>query len=300
MSELRSISRISNRRSLTALVLCILIIIVVFIGVVIKLTAPITATDPDEGMRAFRYFTVLSNIVMGFCAAMCIPFAIDGRRYGNYHLPRWAVYTLYTGVTGVAVTFVTAVCFLGPVGGYDWIMFRRANLYLHTISPILSLILFLFVNDDHTIRFPWSLVSILPMHVYGKVYYVEVFSIGAAAGGWRDHYRFGEYLEPYQAALAFLALGLIVSNVIRVIHNLRHKARKKLFERYYTESELFACEDVLEAVRVLASIDRESDRDGELIVPRRAIRVLKQRYDSSLSIRDLCKAYCDCYLEKEQ
>ena len=97
MNEEKNLRQISNRRSTIALILCVLIIMIVFTGVVIKLTAPITVEDPDEGMRSFRYFTVLSNIAMGFCAALCIPFAIDGRRYGNYHLPRWAVYTLYTG-----------------------------------------------------------------------------------------------------------------------------------------------------------------------------------------------------------
>ncbi|MBQ6491199.1 MAG: hypothetical protein IJI88_02880 [Atopobiaceae bacterium] len=53
-----------RRRCVNALVTCILVVVCVFVGVVTKLTAPSTMDDLDEGLRSFRYYTVLSSMLV--------------------------------------------------------------------------------------------------------------------------------------------------------------------------------------------------------------------------------------------
>ena len=57
------------------------------------------------------------------------------------------------------------------------------------LVPLLSILLFLFVNSDHKIRFGSTFIAVIPVTAYALVYLVMVFVIGEDAGGWRDHYQ---------------------------------------------------------------------------------------------------------------
>lgn len=291
MKKEKDIIVINRLRCINALILCTIVIVSVFIGVVSKLVAQPTAISPDEGLRTFRYFTVLSSIQMASMATLCIPFEIDGLRNHNFHLPRWIVTALYCGVCCVGLTFIVSACILAPVGGVETVLFKRSNLCMHLICPLASMLLFIFVNDDHYIPIRHSFIVLVPVMAYMIIYWLEVFFIGEANGGWRDHYYTNTYFPYVVAFIAIPLIALIMANVLRVLHNKRHQKRKKETELYYLTSPNFAGDNIEEAIAKLAARERKINCDADIVIPLRLIRILEKRYNSGLSIEELCKQY---------
>ena len=104
--------RINRNRCILAIVVCSILCFLVFLAVTDQLLRDPDVLIKEVGWKAYHMFTVLSNILMAVAAAMCIPFAVDGMRYRNYHLPRWYVNLMYMGTTGVAITFLIALTVL--------------------------------------------------------------------------------------------------------------------------------------------------------------------------------------------
>lgn len=299
MDRKKDVIALNRMRCINALLLCTIVIVGVFVGVVIKLVAESTVLDPDEGIRSFRYFTVLSNMLMAFTAALCIPFEIDGLRNHNYHLPRWVVESLYCGVCCVTVTFTFAVCLIAPIQGAETALLNKANLYLHLICPLAAILLFIFVNDDHRIPFKHSFIIFIPLLAYMFIYWLKVFVIGESNGGWRDHYYTNVYFPYWIAMVAVPLIGFALANVIRVLHNKRHKMKKAETENYYVTGSDFECGSIEAAIAKLAGREKTIDRGGEVIVPRRLILMLKKRYRSDLPIEELCKEYLSAYFKND-
>ena len=228
--------KVNKARCIWAVVMCSLMCILVFAAVIDQVLSTPDAIVSEVGLKSFRMFTILANMLMGITSAMCIPFAVDGIRYENYHLPRWVVNLMYLGTNGVALTFLIAVTILSPATSYYRMMLYSNNILFHTICPIMAIILFLFINTDHTISLKASILSVLPVVIYGLVYLVMVFVIGEERGGWRDHYQIGDIIAKVPLPLVFICLCLIcfgISTLLRIVHNKIHKKRKADTEKYY-------------------------------------------------------------------
>lgn len=289
----------SNRiRCILAIVVCSIICILVFVGVMEQVVGEPNENISEVGWKSYRMFTILSNMIMAVAAAMCIPFAVDGMRYRNYHLPRWYVDLMYVGTTSVAVTFLTALLVLSPVRGFDRIMLYYNNLLLHLLCPVLSILLFLFINSDHRISFKDSLIATLPVAVYGILYLILVFIVGEKDGGWRDHYqmyRALEYIPIPVMLIASILIGFAVATILRLVHNAIHKRMKENTEKYYQQAEAFSFPDIETAIKALADIDRAHDKGGELTVPRRIMIMMEKKYNSGLSVEEMCRKYIEEY-----
>ena len=291
--------RINQIRCILAIAGCCVVCVCVFLGVVKLMLSDPDALVSEVGAKAFRMFTVLSNMLMAAAASMCIPFAVEGLRHQNYHLPRWVVNFLFTATTSVALTFFFTVTALSIFAGYKRMMVDREGIYLHTIAPVCSIVLFLFINSDHKVLFRTTFCAILPMFLYSVVYAVLAFAIGEDAGGWRDHYQFNRYLPWYLVAPFMYLLTFGVATLLRIIHNLIHRKRKTALERYYQESEEYAYPTIEEAVKALAEHDRKHDKGGEITVPRRIVNMMERKYKSGLSIQELLNIYLETYLKTE-
>ena len=264
--------------------------------------------DPDVlikevGWKAYHMFTVLSNILMAVAAAMCIPFAVDGMRYRNYHLPRWYVNLMYMGTTGVAITFLIALTVLAPAAGFYRVMLFSNNILFHLTCPILSILLFFFINSDHRIKWQSTFIAIIPVVLYALTYVLMVFVIGEEAGGWRDHYqiyRIAEYLPLPVILLILCLISFGIATVLRLVHNAIHKKRKADMERYYQQAEAFSYPDLETAIGALADLDRPYDMGGELTVPRRIMNIMERKYQSGLSTKEMCIRYIEDYFKDEE
>lgn len=294
--------RINRIRCIMALIVCIMLSFLVFLAVSDQLLLEPDALVEEVGWKSYHMFTILANMLMGIAAAMCIPFAVEGIRYHNYHLPRWYANLMYMGTFCVALTFLIAVTVLSPAAGFYRMMIYSNNILFHTICPLLAIVLFLFINSDHRIGFRSSVMSILPVILYAAVYIVMVFVIGEENGGWRDHYQVGrimEYIPLPVIVLILIAICLILSNILRVVHNLIHERRKDSIEEYYQKADAFAQPDIQSAISVLARIGRTRDLGGELIVPRRIMSMMDKKYQSGLSAEEMCVLYIKEYYGAE-
>lgn len=274
-----------------------LIVVCVFISIVINLLANPTEVVQEVGIKTFRMFTVLSNIFVGITAAMSIPFAVDGIRQRNYHLPRWIVNITFASVTCVTLTFLVALVILSPQAGFVLMMATRSNLFLHTIVPVAAMVSFLFVNTYHTVKFRATVYALLPVFVYAVLYIVLAFFVGEENGGWRDHYRFEELMPWYYVFFLVIALTFGIATLLRTVHNRMHQRDKAAGVSFYHNAPEYDLPTIEEAIAAIARENKKHDTDGELIIPRRIIMVLEKKYESKKPLSCLCRVYLDEYMK---
>lgn len=284
-------------KSWVSLCLSILIIIAVFIAVVENLLAKPTELVQEVGVKTFRMYTVLSNMLVSITAALSIPFAVDGIRNRNYHLPRWIVNLTFVAVSVIFLTFSVSLCILSPYAGFYVIMLEKGNIFLHTLVPLTSIILFMFINNYHNVKFKMCFVALIPVFTYAVVYLISVIVIGENNGGWRDHYHFQEFLPWPVVALLLLSVAFGMAVVIRLVHNHTHKIDKMLIEKHYQENEKYDLEKIEEVIINMARENKQYDQRGEVTVPRRVIIMLEKKYNSGKPLSELCKLYIDEYLK---
>lgn len=276
------------------LILSSLIVILVFISLVMNLMTPPAEGVQGVGLNTFRMFTVLSNMFVAITAAMSIPFAVDGIRQRNYHLPRWIVNLTLSSVTCITLTFLISVCLLSPKSGFYEMMISGSFLFLHTIVPIVSIISFLLINAYHNVKFKATFFVILPVLAYAVVYLVSVIFIGE----WDDHYHFLEL--PIHWGLVFVLMILLtfgLATVLRLVHNRVHKIDKAATERYYQTAPEYDMPTIEEAIVKLAIENKKRDAGGEVIVPRRIIKFMENKYQSKKPLSYLCGIYLEEYLK---
>lgn len=293
--------RTNRMRCRVAVVSCSLLSFLVFLAVCDQLLSTPDAIVQEVGWKSYHMFTILANMFAGIAAALCIPYAVDGLRYDNYHLPRWVVNVLYMATTGVALTFLIAVTVLSPMTSYYRMMLYSNNILFHTINPIIAILLFIFINSDHRVSFCSTFLAIAPVVLYAALYFVLVFVIGEENGGWRDHYQIRDITQYVPLPLVVLGTVLIaftVALLLRAAHNSVHKKRKKQTVSYYQSAGEFDCPSIDSAIEALAARNRSRDLGGELTVPRRILGMMEEKYKSGLPLRELCRMYIDAYYKE--
>jgi hypothetical protein len=279
------------------LILSSLLVIFVFISIVINLLSTPTEAVEEVGLKTFRMFTVLSNMFVAITAAMSIPFAVDGIRQKNYHLPRWIVNLTFASVTCITLTFLITVFILSPKSGFVLMMATGSFLFMHTLVPIISIVSFLFINIYHNVKFKTTFYALIPVLAYAVTYIVSVMIIGEENGGWRDHYHFLELMPWYCVFVIVMLLTFGIANLLRAVHNRMHKRDKAATERYYQNAPEYDLPTIEEAIVTLARENKKNDAGGEVIVPRRIIKFFENKYQSQKPLSYLCGVYLEEYLK---
>ncbi len=134
-----------------------------------------------RGLKAFRYFTVLSN---AFCALTALAMAIS--QLGGAASP--AVLTFkYLGTVSVTVTLMTVFLFLGPTQGYRALL-SGDSFYMHLAGPLLAIVSFCFM-EKRDMTMATALTGLLPVLLYGVVYLNRVV-YAPEEKRWEDFYGF--------------------------------------------------------------------------------------------------------------
>ncbi len=298
MKYIKNVHKINKIRCIASLVSCIILIIIANIAFWLNLSNALNRDWENVGMRTLRMFTTLSNIFISLAATLSIPYQIEGLRKNNYHLPLWIVIILYTGVTGVALTFVTAITLISGVNGFYDAMIKETNIFLHTINPVTAILLFTIVNDDHHLKLGTTFLALIPVFLYTIVYIVFVFIIDIEHGGWTDHYKFNEFLPWPITMIIMYIISFGVTTILRIIHNHVHKKRKQAFIDYYQNSEDIKADTIEEAIKKLAIQNRKDNHGGEVIIPLRSIKMMLPAYNTDKSLKELFKIYIDNNIEE--
>jgi len=269
-------------------------VICVFAGVTMNLTTVYDENFDHMGIRTFCMFTVNSNILAAVSMSMGLPYALDGLRRNDYHIPGWVVVFMLAGTTAVTLTFLVSLCILAPVKGFV-LIFTGSRFLLHAICPLLAIDAFCFFVCDHRIRFVESLLALIPVLIYAGVYYLMVVVIGENRGGWNDFYGFATRIPVWIPLAAIAPVTLVIATVLRLLHNRTYDRRQR------REAELFRAAfshaDVRETVADIARERTASVRSEDVVVPRRIISILLEHSGSDCTLEECCRVYLDAALE---
>jgi hypothetical protein len=121
------------------------------------------------GLKAFKYFTVDSNILAGFVSLIYLVFSFvhSEDKPFNYH---WLYILKLSATTAVSLTMIITVFFLAPSAEHFYDLFLNSNLFMHLLTPVLCIISFSFFESFGKTAFPLSLTGLLPMLCYAAYY----------------------------------------------------------------------------------------------------------------------------------
>lgn len=296
MQRIFNVKRINRMRSIIGLVTCLTISILNMLALLLNVSNFYDADTPEIGLGTLKMFTTISNFLVATSAIVCVPFQIQGLRYNNYHLPRWIVDFMYITTTTIALTFVTALTAISLTRGFYEAMFAKSNVFMHTLIPIISIILFTAVNSDHHIAIKKMILSFIPIFIYSIVYFIMVVAIGEDNGGWRDIYGFNTVMPWPCSLLIITVLSVSISTGLRYLHNKNHQRAKRAIYNYYLKSDDYALNNIEEAIIKLANIQNKYYYGGYIEVPTKIIIIFKERYTSELSLEELYQLYIKAFM----
>lgn len=159
------------------------------------------------GLYSLKFFTVLSNLLLGLASLICVVYLVRYLRSGQI-VPKWVHLLKYAGTVAVTVTLMTVLLFLGPTMGYA-AMFAGVNLWLHGVLPVLGIVGFVFFDTQHALSFKESLVGVAPVVLYGIFYVGNILVNGVGTrpytNDWYGFTMFGMQFLPVVLAIMVVA-----------------------------------------------------------------------------------------------
>lgn len=123
-------------------------------------------TISSGGFSNLKYFTVLSNLLMGAAAILNVIYTIKSIKQKT-EIPLWVSRLVYAGASAVMVTMLVVILFLWPVFKIPG-LYSGANLWFHLLIPLMSAAAFML--GEGRISFRDSFFAIIPVLVYGAWY----------------------------------------------------------------------------------------------------------------------------------
>ena len=173
----------------------------------------------SSGFAALKYFTVLSNLLMGAAAIVYIVLTL--RR--GWPLPRWAVRLKLTATAAVGLTFTVVMTFLGPLYGYP-AMFAGASLWMHLLVPLAAAADFCLADRSGAVTLRDTFFALLPAGLYGAGYIPNVLIHGVGewpnTNDWYSFFAFGNAM----AVVIFVVLLLVIWGIALLLRLPRRRA----------------------------------------------------------------------------
>ncbi len=160
-------------------------------NVIIIAAVAFGVTRSADIVASFKYFTVLSNVLVALAALVCIPFNIMGIAKGE-RLKKGALLFKFAATVCTTLTFITAATFLSALSNWDiagllgFNNLMGENFWLHFVVPVLALISFIFFDKSGRVKFSATLLPLIPILLYGAFYITNIFVkfvTGPAIGG---------------------------------------------------------------------------------------------------------------------
>lgn len=123
-----------------------------------------------RNMSVFKFFTIDSNVLVGITSLVMIIYEILYLK-NKKEIPKFVYILKFMGTCSVTLTFLVTALFLAPFSIYHFYDFyMNSNLFLHLITPIVSVISYIFFEKCE-LSFKSSFLGIVPMALYA-IYYV--------------------------------------------------------------------------------------------------------------------------------
>ena len=167
-----------------------------------------------RGPKTFRMFTTQSNIVNGIVAIIIVIFDILVLLKKFNELPKWLRIIKMISTTGVTLTFLVVVFYLGFVAisqGYSYfIMFENTNLFFHFLTPVSAIISFILFEGSKDIVIKYTPLNMVHMVGYTIFYSINVFTHLNSDGTANRKYDWYYFVLGENWTFAFVVIGMLM------------------------------------------------------------------------------------------
>ena len=165
----------------------------------------------------FKYFTTLSNFLVGVAAACMLPYEFRRLKGKEVEPSTWLMVLKLAGTTAVAITITVVTCYLGPVfATVKEVLIGGNNTFLHGLCPILSIVTFVFFDGGTPLTKKQSWPALLPGGIYVLVYFAMNL---LHVKGWSDFYNFNYHGHWRLAFVLLMLLNYLLVKMLRILHN---------------------------------------------------------------------------------
>ncbi len=202
--------------SLTLEVLIAVMVLVSWLRMALSLGD--NGTISSGGFSNLKYFTILSNLLMGAAAILNVIYTIKSIKQKT-EIPILVSRLVYAGASAVMVTMLVVILFLWPVFKIPG-LYSGANLWFHLLIPLMGA--GAFILGEGRISFRDSFFAMIPVLLYGAWYIGNNIIIGI--GEWADTNDWYGFLSWGWGPGVVLFLVLVLMNwgivlLMRLIHN---------------------------------------------------------------------------------
>lgn len=164
--------------------------------------------------ESFKMFTVQSNLICGIVASIVLFFEILIIMKKKEELPTWLKITKMVSTTGVTLTLLVVVFYLGFVAvaqGYSYfIMFYDANICFHLLTPLSAIISFIFFEGTNKINFKFTFLNLIHMFLYTIFYSINVLTHLNPDGSVNRKYDWYYFVNGGNYTLIFIVIGMLL------------------------------------------------------------------------------------------
>jgi hypothetical protein len=156
----------------------------------------------SHGKENLKYFTVLSNLLVGFVALIalvCLFFSMTT-------LPTGLIVLKLISATGVMVTCLTTALLLTPMYGWKT-MYAGGCLYFHLIVPLLAAVDCVLFARAASLPVWVTACAMIPVLLYGMWYLRNVATHGVEEGG--KTYDFYGFLRWGWSKVPLVLVGML-------------------------------------------------------------------------------------------
>ena len=161
----------------------------------------------SSSISMFRFFTVDSNILMGIASLIFIFYEICLLKGKIKEIPKALYIFKLMATSGVALTFFVVFSYLGLIAGY-YNMILNANLFFHLITPLISIITFVFFEKNN-LTFKHSFLGMVPTILY-EIFYVLNIVIHIENGAVSPTYDWYWFVQGGLYQMFFVAPGILL------------------------------------------------------------------------------------------
>jgi hypothetical protein len=165
------------------------------------------------GLQNLKFFTVLSNV---FCGGIALVWLLWHRQKKAF-----PVILKLMAASAVGLTFLIVIAFLRPM--YPQLqLYVNGNLWFHLIVPVTGMAEFLLLSQEEVLPFKTTLLSGLPVLVYGVCYLGNIYVNGI--GIWPDTNDWYGFLKwGYPAGFLIFAVSILLEwGIALLLAFLRH------------------------------------------------------------------------------
>ena len=142
-------------------------IVLVVLGVVGLIVSIIS-----NGLGLFSYYTQDSNILGLLSSLLFVVTGYESFKSKMVKTNNFVAKFRFMATACMCLTFLVVIFVLIPIAGFKWTgwyLFGGANLYYHTLCPIISFISFMFFENVVNLRFVNTVINFIPTVIYAII-----------------------------------------------------------------------------------------------------------------------------------